>query len=467
MILDDHILWQIVLQLVLIGLNAVFACAEIAVISMSDAKLAKLSEDGDKRAERLQRLTSEPARFLATIQVAITLSGFLGSAFAADNFSEIIVDALIKIGVPESARGIADSVSVVAVTLILSYFTLVFGELVPKRLAQKNSEKVALAMASLVSFISKLFAPIVWILTISTNVILRMFGIDPDAEDDAIDEEEILMMVDAGSDSGTIDEDEKEMIQNIFEFDDITAEEICTHRTEIDLLWMEDDVSEWEKTITDSRRSLYPVCGDSVDDVIGILNAKAYFRMDDPTNKDRIMREAVRPPYFVSQNTHADVIFRKMQSSRNHFAVVLDDHGGTLGILTMNDLLEQIVGDLEDDHNAEVEEEIVHIEENVWKIKGTALLDDVMEEIGIPLEIDDEDIDTFGGLVFGMLPEIPDDGEVFDIEIGNMSVSVKQVLDHKLVEAIVNVRPPEDDDEDDREEKRSRKSKKSDDEIDE
>ena len=460
--MDVHILWQIILQLVLIGLNAIFACAEIAVISMSDAKLAKLSEDGDKRAEKLRRLTSEPARFLATIQVAITLSGFLGSAFAADNFSEIIVDALLKAGIPESAKGIADSISVIAVTLILSYFTLVFGELVPKRLAQKNSEKLALGMASLVSFISKLFSPIVWVLTSSTNLILRLFGVDPDSDDDAIDEEEILMMVDAGNDSGTIDEDEKEMIRNIFEFDDITAEEICTHRTEIDLLWMEDELEDWEKTINDSRRSLYPVCGEDVDHIVGILNAKAYFRMDDPTDKERIMKEAVRPPYFVSQNTHADVIFRKMQSSRNHFAVVIDDHGGTLGILTMNDLLEQIVGDLEDDHNAEVEEEIVHIEDNVWLIRGTASMDDVIKEIDVPLELEDDESDTFGGLVFGSLAEIPDDGETLDVEIGNMSVSIKKILDHKLVEAIVTVTPPADEEDDEDDDKKLHKSKKND-----
>lgn len=466
--MDDHILWQIILQLVLIGLNAVFACAEIAVISMSDAKLTKLAEEGDKRASKLQKLTSEPARFLATIQVAITLSGFLGSAFAADNFSGLIVDGLMKAGLPESARGVIENVSLVLVTLILSYFTLVLGELVPKRLAQKNSEKLALGMASMISFISKLFAPVVWILTASTNVILRLFGIDPNAEDEDVSEEEILMMVDAGSDAGAIDEDEKEMIQNIFEFDDITAEDICTHRTEIDLLWMEDDLEQWEKTINDSRRSLYPVCGDSVDDIIGILNAKAYFRMEDPTNRDLVMKEAVRPPYFVSENAHADVIFRKMQSSRNHFAVVLDEHGGTVGILTMNDLLEQIVGDLEDDHNAAVEEEIVQIEENVWKIRGTALLDDVVEEIGIPLEIDDEDIDTFGGLVFGSMDEIPDDGETPSLEIGNMSVSVQKILDHKLVEAIVTVIPPvtDDDEDDEDEDKKSRRQKKNDGEDD-
>jgi len=444
--LDDHILWQIILQIVLIALNAIFACAEIAVISMNETKLSRLAENGDKRASKLQKLTSQPARFLATIQVAITLSGFLGSAFAADNFAGMIVDAFGEN--PPIPRETINTIAVVLITLVLSYFTLVFGELVPKRLAQKNSEKLALGMASMISFISTIFAPVVWILTASTNVILRMFGIDPNAEEEDVTEEEIRMMVDAGSDAGTIDEEEKEMIQNIFEFDNISAEEICTHRTEIDLLWMEDELEEWEKTINDSRRSLYPVCGESVDDIVGILNAKAYFRMDDPTDKDRVMKEAVRPPYFVSQNTHADVIFRKMQSSRNHFAVVLDDYGGTVGILTMNDLLEQIVGDLEDDHTAQVEEEIVHIEDNVWMIRGSASLDDVVEAIGVPIETGDEediDVDTFGGLVFGSLAEIPDDGEIFDIEIGNLSVSVKKILDHKLEEALVTVHIPEKD----------------------
>lgn len=447
--MDDHILWQIILQIVLIALNAVFACAEIAVISMNETKLSRLAEDGDKRAKKLQKLTSQPAKFLATIQVAITLSGFLGSAFAADNFAGMIVDAFGEN--PPIPQETINTISVVLITLVLSYITLIFGELVPKRLAQKNSEKLALGMASFIGFISKLFAPVVWILTASTNLILRMFGIDPDSEEEDVTEEEIRMMVDAGSDAGTIDEEEKEMIQNIFEFDNISAEEICTHRTEIKCLWMEDGLDEWEKTINDSRHSRYPVCGESADDVVGVLNAKAYFRMEEPITKDRVVKEAVQPPYFVSQNTHADVIFRKMQSSRNHFAVVLDDYGGTVGILTMNDLLEQIVGDLEDDHNVEVEEEIVHIEDNVWMIRGNASLDDVVEAIGTPIEIEDEDadIDTFGGLVFGSLAEIPDDGETFDTEIGNLFVSVKKILDHKLVEAIVTVHAPENDDEED------------------
>ncbi|HEX3023389.1 MAG TPA: CNNM domain-containing protein, partial [Lachnospiraceae bacterium] len=244
---SDPLIWQIILQIILIALNAIFACAEIAVISMNDNKLAKLASQGDKRALRLTALTSQPARFLATIQVAITLSGFMGSAFAADNFSDRLVSGLVNMGVtiPESTL---NSISVIIITLILSYFTLVFGELVPKRVAMKKAEKLALGMSALVSSISRIFAPIVWLLTTSTNGLLRLLGIDPNEEDEEVTEEEIRMMVDAGSEKGTIDNDEKELIQNVFEFDDLTVEEICTHRTEVSLLWMDESMEQWENT---------------------------------------------------------------------------------------------------------------------------------------------------------------------------------------------------------------------------
>ena len=219
----DTLLWQIVLQIILIALNAIFASAEIAIISMNDNKITKLSAEGNRRAKRLEKLTSEPARFLSTIQVAITLSGFLGSAFAAENFSDLIVDALVKAGVRIPAETI-DGIAVVLITLLLSYFTLVFGELVPKRVAMKNAEKMALGMSGFISTVSAVFKPIVWFLTISTNGVLRLMGIDPNSEDEEVTEEEIIMMVDAGSEKGTIDKDEKEIIQNVFEFDDLTAD---------------------------------------------------------------------------------------------------------------------------------------------------------------------------------------------------------------------------------------------------
>lgn len=241
---DNALLWQLLLQIILIALNAVFACAEIAVISFNDNKLARLAEQGDKRAVRLARLTSQPARFLATIQVAITLAGFLGSAFAADNFSDMLTEWLVGLGVSLPASTL-DTISVVLITIILSYFTLVLGELVPKRVAMRKAEALALGMSGLISFISKLFAPIVWLLTISTNALLRLIGIDPNADDEEVTEEEIRMMVDAGREKGVIDEEETEIIQNVFEFDDITAGELATHRTDIALLWTDETMEQW------------------------------------------------------------------------------------------------------------------------------------------------------------------------------------------------------------------------------
>lgn len=275
---SNSIIFMILLQVVLIALNAVFACAEIAIISMNDTKLAKMAQEGDKRAVRLARLTSEPARFLATIQVAITLSGFLGSAFAAENFSGVLVDWVLSLGVPISAE-VLDSVAVILITIVLSYFTLVFGELVPKQVAMRKAEPLALAMSGLISSIAKFFKPIVSFLTFSTNSILRLMGIDPNAEDDEVSEEEIRMMVDVGSEKGTIDITEKEFIQNVFEFDDLSAEEIVTRRTGVVLLDLEDSMEEWKEIIYNTRHTLYPVCEGSADKIIGILNAQEYFRL--------------------------------------------------------------------------------------------------------------------------------------------------------------------------------------------
>ncbi|MEG0649514.1 MAG: hemolysin family protein [Oscillospiraceae bacterium] len=344
--MEGSTVFMILLQVFLIALNAVFACAEIAVISMNDNRLAKLAAEGDKRAIRLARLTSQPARFLATIQVAITLSGFLGSAFAAENFSDGLVSWLISLGVAVPAATL-DAIAVVVITLVLSYFTLIFGELVPKRVAMHKAEALALGMSALITGIAKLFAPIVWFLTISTNAILRLMGIDPSAEDDEVSEEEIRMMVDVGSENGAIDYEEKQFIQNVFEFDDLTVGDIATHRTELSLLWLEENMEDWKATIHNSRHTLYPVCNESADDIVGILNAKDYFRLDDKS-RDNVMQHAVKPAYFVPKSVKADVLFRNMKHSHNSLAVVLDEYGGVIGIVTLNDLVEQLVGDLGD-----------------------------------------------------------------------------------------------------------------------
>ena len=432
--MKDSVWLSLLLQLILIICNAIFACAEIAVISMNDNRLAKLAAEGDKRAVRLARLTSQPARFLATIQVAITPSGFLGSAFAADNFSDGIVDWLIGLGVKISPNTL-NTIAVVLITLILSYVTLIFGELVPKRVAMRKAEKLSLAISGLVSFISKLFAPIVWLLTVSTNAILRLVGIDPNEKDEEVSEEEIRMMVDVGSEKGVIDAEEQMMIQNVFEFDDLSVEEFATHRTDMVVLWEDETVEQWNETIRESRHSLYPVCGETADDVIGVLNAKDYFRLEDRT-RENILREAVRPAYFVPQSIRADVLFRQMKKTRNHFAVVLDEYGGVQGIVTMNDLLEQLVGDLDDDIGMPEEPgEIEQLDESTWRILGTAPLDDVAEQLHVTLPT--EEYDTFGGFVFGSYGSVPDDGTQFEIDACGLHIKVVEIAEHRVEQALV------------------------------
>ncbi len=432
--MNDSIIWQLVLQVILIALNAVFACAEIAVISFNDNKLAKMAAEGDKRAVRLARLTSQPARFLATIQVAITLSGFLGSAFAADNFSDLLTTWLISlnISIPEKTL---DAIAVVVITIILSYFTLIFGELVPKRIAMKKAEGLALGMSALVTFISKLFAPVVWVLTASTNGMLRLLGIDPNEEADEVSEEEIRMMIDMGREKGTIDSDEQEMIQNVFEFDDLTAGEIATHRTEIALLWTDESPEEWEKTIHDSRHSLYPVCDESVDNVVGVLNAKDYFRLNDKS-KEQVMKNAVKPAYFIPETVKADVLFRNMKRSHNRLAIVLDEYGGMIGIVTLNDLVEQLVGEFDNDETLiDNIPSIERIDSNTWKLSGSISLEEVSEQVGVSLPTDD--YDTFGGFVFGMLGSIPEDGTTLELDAAGLHIKVMEIREHLIDKAFI------------------------------
>lgn len=431
--MDGDIAGSIILQIVLIAINAIFACVEIAVVSVNDTKLEKMVSDGNKKAMRLQKLTSQPSRFLATIQVAITLSGFLGSAFAADNFSEPLVAWLVSIGTPIPEKTL-DTIAVVLITLILSYVTLIFGELVPKRVAMQKTESIALGLSGMITAVSKIFAPLVWLLTASTNGVLRLLGIDPNQQEEQVTEEEIRMMVDAGSEKGVIDCEEKELIQNVFEFNDISVDEVCTHRTDVTLLWMDESIEKWDETIHKTRYSYYPVCGEDVDDIIGILDAKDYFRLKEK-NHEILMREAINPPYFVLETVKASVLFQNMKKSGNYFAVVLDEYGGMEGIITVRDLIEELVGDLSDEEEANRPQEIEQISEDTWKIVGTTELDDVMDALGVELPVDE--YDTFGGYIFGELGTVPDDGSQFELKTKDLIIKVVKVKEHRVENTVV------------------------------
>ncbi len=435
---DPSMGFLLLIQVILIALNAVFASAEIAVLSINDAKLAKLVSEGNKKAKRLSRLTSQPAKFLATIQVAITLSGFLGSAFAADNFSDYIVDWMMGLGIGIS-RSTLNTIAVILITLLLSYFTLIFGELVPKRIAMKKSEQLALGISGLINGISVLFAPIVWFLSVSTNAVLRLLGISPEEEEDQISEEEIRMMVDAGSEKGTIDHEEREFIQNVFEFNDLTAEEIATHRTDVDLLWLEDSDEDWAGMIHSTRHTRYPVCEDSKDNIVGILNAKDYFRLEDKS-RENVMENAVKSAYFVPESIKADVLFRNMKKTGNSLAVVLDEYGGMVGIVTLNDLIEQLVGDLSDEEENQAEDApgITQNGEDTWLIRGNVRLSEIEEETGVKL--DSEEYDTFTGFVFDCLGEVPGDGQQdIELEIPPVHIHVSRIEEHQVAEASIRL----------------------------
>lgn len=431
--MEGSIVFTIGLQIFLIALNAVFACAEIAIISMNDTKMAKMASEGDKRAIKLEKLTSRPAKFLATIQVAITLSGFLGSAFAAENFSGVLVELVQKMGVTISAD-ILDAVAVILITIVLSYFTLVFGELVPKQIAMRNSEKLALGMSGLISAISVIFAPIVSLLTVSTNGILRLFGIDPNAHEEEVGEEEIRMMVDAGSEKGTIDNEEREFIENVFEFDNLTIEEIITHRTDVVMLDTEDDDDVWKQTITETAYTYYPVCEGTPDQIVGVLNTKKYFRLDDQS-REAVMEGAVTEPYFVPETLMADALFRNMKKEKVGLAVVLDEYGGMSGIITIKDLVEELVGDLEDDTVSEENDDFIEsIGDGVWKIAGGASLEEVSEALEVSLSC--EEYDTLNGLIFHTLERLPDEGT--EVEIDSLKIKVAEIENYQVKIAIVS-----------------------------
>jgi len=469
----EHIIMDyigpLLLQVCLIALNAIFACAETAFLSINSARIEKMVEEGDKKtkkkAKKLQKLTKDSSKFLSTIQVAITLAGFLGSAFAADTFSEPLSDLIVKIDWI-AAHGITagqiEPACVIVITLVLSFFSIVLGELVPKRMAMKNAEKVSLALSGFIRFTSCIFAPFVWVLTKTTNGILRMFGINPHEEEEAASEEEIRIILDTSSEKGTIDSMENEMIQNIFEFDDISISEVCTHRREVDMLYKEDSLEEWREKIIQSRHGFYPICGEDADDIVGVLNIKKFFRAECESIEDAIAKAAEKP-YFVPENMKADVLFTNMKESRTYFAVVVDEYGGTSGVITIHDLLELLVGDMGDKEDVKVEE-IVNVGENEWNILGSASLEKVTEALGV--EFDTEECDTFGGYIFGLLGEVPDDGTGLEIvtETDDLIIKTESVVDHHIESTVVTVKErvaddEDDDDEDDDDEDKKKKKK--------
>ncbi|HJC40058.1 MAG TPA: hemolysin family protein [Candidatus Intestinimonas pullistercoris] len=429
------------LQVVLILLNAFFASTEIAVLSLNENLLRREAEEGDKKAARLLKIVQAPTKFLSTIQIGITLAGFLGAAFAAENFASRITAWLVDgLGFSALPREAVQSVSVSLITLVISFFTLIFGELVPKRVAMKKAEMVARFASGVVYGLSVVMSPVIALLTLCTNGVLRLMGIDPNADEEEVSEEGIRMMVDIGEEKGAIEADEKEMIENVFEFNDTVAEDVMVHRTDMVMVWAGDTDQEIVETIESTGLSRFPVYEEDADDIIGILSSRDYF-LNSRKESPKPLRELLRPAYFVPESVPADVLFRDMQSRKTHMAIVVDEYGGTSGLLTMEDLLEEIVGNIYDEFDPQEAQEIIQLEPNLWRVAGGAELDDVAAALDLEFP-EDEEADTLSGLIFDQLPVIPKDGpSQVEVEAAGLHIKVESVADRRVAWALVSKLP--------------------------
>ena len=436
----DSIPQQLLLQVILILVNAFFAMTEIAVISLNAGKLRMMAEEGDRSAPKLLKMVEEPSGFLSTIQIAITLSGFLGAAFAGDAFAEVLTDWLLGLGVGLPAS-VLNTVSLVAVTIILSYFTLVFGELVPKRIAMQKPMQVAKISCGVVRGIAAILRPAVWLLSVSTNGLLRLMRLSTKAEEETVTEEEIRMMVDLGEARGTIEREEGEWIDNVFDFGESMARDLMTHAGDVTAFPVTAEDGEILQAIRRTGLSRYPVYDGDLNHVLGILNARV-FLLDRAGAHPRPLRELLQSACFVPDTLNAAALLRDMQSRKVHIAVVIDEYGDTAGIITMEDLLEEIVGSIYDEFDPAEPAEIEAVGPGVWKVSGGADIEEVAETLGVDLP-EDREFDTLGGLVFSQLHTIPRGGPVPDVEACGLHVHVDQVDGFRIVSATVRKCAPQ------------------------
>lgn len=417
--------WQIILQILFITVCAVLTTAESALISLNDTHLEKLAENGSKKAVRLKKLADNPNNFMMSSQIAVKLFEFISAGLAATGFSGRLA-TLFSDNIPEFT---AEIISAIIIMLVMSFLMMTFGEFIPKRLAAKNPEKLALRFSGMLSALSVLFIPSVKLMTVISCGILKIVGVNPQNAEETVTEEEILMMSDAGAETGAIDEDENRIIKNVFAFDDMTAGQICTHRTEVFVLWADDDVTIWEEVIHRTRHSVFPICGDTVDNVTGILDVKDYFRIDNRT-RENIMKNAVREPYFVHENMKADRLFAHMKKNTDdHFAVVVDEYGGMSGIITVTDLVEKLVGEFADDDD-EPFEKIMKTGISTWTVQGTATIGEVCDVLETELPADRNE--TFGGYVIAELGDIPKNSEKISIDSDGLHIEILQIKHHRV-----------------------------------
>lgn len=432
--MSDPVGRWIFVECIFVFLAVFCSLAGSAVRECSESKLARASEDGDKKAARLLPVVQEPDDFCAALRVGTVGFGF----FAVSNpLTRQLVHKLAQLP-PE---GVWRSVAAAASWIVLVLLAIALCDFAPERYAWHRPEKAARGTFGFALLLSRLLHPIAVALLWLAGLVLRLFGVNPKAQLEEVSEDEIRLMVENGEESGAIQSGEKELIENIFEFDDITAEEIMVHRTDMTVLWLEDTGEEILKTIRESGLSRFPMCGEDMDDIIGILSTRDYL-LNAQQAEPRPVQELLRPAHFVPESVKADVLFRDMQQKKVHMAIVVDEYGGTSGLVTMEDLLEQLVGEIYDEFDSEEEQEISKVGENLWRIAGSAELEDVAEALDLPLpEEDDDEYETLGGLVFSRLSVIPQDGSHPEVEALGMHIKVQEIRNHRVEWTLVSRLP--------------------------
>ena len=425
---------QLLLQFVLILLNAFFAATEIAVISLNEKKVKARAEEGDKKAINMLRMIENPTRFLSTIQIGITLAGFLGSAFAADNFSERLSNFFVEaFHLTAAQKGVIDTVSVIVITVILSFFTLVLGELVPKRVAMRHKEKLAESVCGIISVLAVILKPIIWLLTVATNGVVRLFGIDPHAKEDPVSEEDIVLMLDAGADEGSLDENEIEYIKNVFKLDGMIAEDVMTPRKAVTFISADATDEEILQVIEEEGYSRIPVYSEKPDNIIGILFSRDYLlRRSHP---DFTLEQAMFEPTFVPETAHLDVLFKDMQKAHNHIVILVNEYGETSGIVTMEDILEEIVGEIWDESDEPVEE-FQRLDEHTYRVLCSTAVEDFFAFFSIEPE-EETEATTVNGWLTETVGSIPEKGYTFEFE--HLTVTVDDADDFMTHEIVVKV----------------------------
>lgn len=423
----EDVLLELLLILLLTFISAFFSASEIAIVSLNKNKLNILVDDGNLKAKTIKYLLSEPSKFLATIQVGITMSNFLASATAATSISNNLSIILKKLNIPGS-----NQISVLIITILLAFFTLVFGELFPKRIALQKSESLAMISAKPILLTSKIALPFVKLLTFSTNILLRIFNINSEKLEEKVSEEEIRSMIEVGEENGIINEIEKDMIDSIFEFDDTLAKEIMTPRTHVFDLDINMPPTEMIDEIIEEQYSRIPVYENDNDNIIGILYMKDLFPLIKENDLESIdIRSLLRTPYFVPETKKIDSLFKELQNTNNHLAIIIDEYGGFSGIVTIEDLVEEIMGNISDEHD-ESDEYIKKIDANTYSVNGLAPIEDINEIFD--QNISSSDFDTIGGFVITLLGSIPKENEVVNIEYEDLTINVVRVNDNRIEE---------------------------------